>query len=176
PRPRRLAATALRRGLMDDARDREPWLPDLCRLPRLAMLFAVAELVVLVVALAPSGEAWNAGQFASASCFALWLALSIAVLLCAEREPLSRLPRALGGVAAVACALLVALVGAALVHQFDGALGYGLVPPKVGLGKFAGASAAIAALITAVVLRYFYVIDGWQAQRSEEHTSETPVT
>lgn len=149
---------------MDDARDREPWLPDLCRLPRLAMLFAVAELVVLVVALAPSGEAWNAGQFASASCFALWLALSIAVLLCAAREPLSRLPRALGGVAAVACALLVALVGAALVHQFDGALGYGLVPSKVGLGKFAGASAAIAALITAVVLRYFYVIDGWQAQ------------
>ena len=28
----------------------EPWLPDLCRLPRLATMFGVAELVVLVLA------------------------------------------------------------------------------------------------------------------------------
>ena len=149
---------------MVPGRDGDPWLPDLCRLPRLAMLFAVAELVVLVVAIAPGGEAWSVGQFASASAFALWLALSIAVLLCAARARLSRLPLVVGGLAAIACALLVALVGAALVYQLDLALGYTLVPPDVGLGAFAGASAAIAALITAVVLRYLYVLDGWQAQ------------
>ena len=40
---------------MDSARAGEPWLPDLCRLPRLAMMFGVAELVVLVLALAPDG-------------------------------------------------------------------------------------------------------------------------
>ena len=66
---------------MVPAGEGDPWLPDLCRLPRLAMMFGVAELVVLVVALAPGGESWTAGQFASASGFALWLALSIAVLL-----------------------------------------------------------------------------------------------
>ncbi len=128
------------------------------------MLFAVAELVVLVVALAPGGERWRLEQFASASAFALWLALTITVLLCAARIPLSRLPRALGALAAIACALLVALLGAALVYQLYAALGYPLVPGDVGLGEFAGASAAIAALITAVVLRYLYVLEGWQAQ------------
>ena len=149
---------------MDRRRDADPWLPDLCRLPRLAMLFAVAELVVLVVALAPGSETWTAAQFASASGFALWLALTIAVLLCAARARLSRLPRPLGALAAIACAMLVALLGAAMLYQLDLALGYGMVPVDVGLAQFAVASAAIAALITAVVLRYFFVIDGWQAQ------------
>src|SRR6476659_5472235 len=103
----------------------EPWLPDLCRLPRLATMFGVAELVVLVLALAPDGGArWNPQRFLSASGFALWLALTIAVLLCASRRQLSRMPVALGSLAAV----------------------------------------AIAALISPVVLRYLFVIDGWQAQ------------
>ena len=34
-----------------DARE-PPWLPDLCRLPRIALVLGVAELVVLVIALA----------------------------------------------------------------------------------------------------------------------------
>src|SRR6476619_7860644 len=83
--------------LMEPARAGEPWLPDLCRLPRLAMMFGVAELVVLVLALAPDGGAhWNTQRFLSASGFALWLALTIAVLLCVSRRQLSRLPIAAG--------------------------------------------------------------------------------
>ena len=67
------------------------WMPDLCRLPRLAMMFAVAELVVLVLVLSPDDETRaNLGRFASASGFALWLALTIAALLCASRRWLSR--------------------------------------------------------------------------------------
>jgi two-component system sensor histidine kinase AlgZ len=150
---------------MNDVRAGDPWLPDLCRLPRLATMFGVAELVVLVLALAPDGGArWNPERFVSASGFALWLALTIAVLLCASRRQLSRLPVAFGSAAAVAGAALVALLGAALLHQLDRSLGYDLVPATVQLSEFALGSAAIAALITAVVLRYLYVIDGWQAQ------------
>ncbi|MEO6264451.1 MAG: histidine kinase [Luteimonas sp.] len=150
---------------MDNARAGEPWLPDLCRLPRLAMMFGVAELVVLVLALAPDGGShWNPQRFVSASGFALWLALTIAVLLCASRRQLSRFPVALGSLVAVAAAALVALLGAAMLHQLDRSLGYDLVPVTVQLAQFALGSAAIAALITAVVLRYLYVIDGWQAQ------------
>lgn len=145
--------------------DSEPWLPDLCRLPRLATMFGVAELVVLVLALAPDGGTrWTPERVVSASGFALWLALTIAVLLCASRRQLSRLPKALGALAAVAAAALVALLGAALLHQLDRSLGYGLVPAGVRLPQFALGSAAIAALITAVVLRYLYAVDGWQAQ------------
>jgi two-component system sensor histidine kinase AlgZ len=150
---------------MDQARAGEPWLPDLCRLPRLAMTFGVAELVVLVLALAPDGGAhWNAQRFLSASGFALWLALTISVLLCVSRRQLSRLPIAFGALTSVAGSAWIALLGAAMLYQLDRSLGAQLVPVKVGLGQFAFGSAAIAALITAVVLRYLYVIDGWQAQ------------
>ena len=147
------------------ARDGDPWLPDLCRLPRLATLFGVAELVVLVLLLAPgAGGGWNPERFASASAFALWLSLTIAVLLCSARGPLSRLPVAAGSRVAVAGAFAVALLGAAMVYQLDRGLGYGVVPSGVGSAPFAVGSAAIAALIAAVVLRYLYVLDGWKAQ------------
>lgn len=147
------------------ARNGDPWLPDLCRLPRLATLFGVAELVVLVLLLAPgAGGEWTVERFASASGFALWLSLTIAVLLCAARGALSRLPVAAGAFVAVACAFAVALVGAAMVHQLDRSLGYGVVPRDVRLRPFAFGSAAIAALIAGVVLRYLYVLDGWKAQ------------
>ncbi len=150
---------------MDPARAGEPWLPDLCRLPRLATMVGVAELVVLVLALAPDGGAhWNLSRFVSASGFALWLALTISVLLCVSRRPLSRLPVPLGAMAAVAGAAFIALLGAAMLYQLDRSLGTGLVPAAVRLPQFTLGSAAIAALITAVVLRYLYAVDGWQAQ------------
>ncbi len=75
-----------------------PWLPDLCRLTRLATMLGVAELVVLLLALAPDGGAeWTPGRFVSASGFALWLALTVSVLLCVARARLSQLPRWVGG-------------------------------------------------------------------------------
>ena len=161
---------------MQPARAGGSWLPDLCRLPRLATMFGVAELVVLVLALAPDGGAhWNAQRFVSASGFALWLALTIAVSLCALRRQFSRLPVAVGSVAAVAGAAMIALLGAAMLHQLDRSLGYELIPPSVTLLEFALGSAAIAALITAVVLRYLFVIDGWQAQvRASARADEGP--
>ena len=150
---------------MEPTRAGEAWLPDLCRLPRLATMFGVAELVVLVLALAPDGGArWNPQRFVSASGFALWLALTIAVLLCVARRQISRLPVVFGSLAAIMAAALIAMMGAAMLHQLDRSLGYGLIPAHVPMLQFALGSAAIAALITAVVLRYLFVIDGWQAQ------------
>ena len=143
------------------ARDGDPWLPDLCRLPRLATLFGVAELVVLVLLLAPgaASSGWTPGRFASASAFALWLSLTIAVLLCAARRPLSRLPVALGAAIAVAGSFAVALLGAAMVHQLDRSLGQGLVPPGVSLVPFATGSAAVAAPGTgALVVRDGHIL------------------
>ena len=143
----------------------EPWLPDLCRLPRIATMLGVAELTVLVIALAPDGGAlWSVERFVSASGFALWLALTVTVLLCVARAPLSRLPRPAGGLLAVALAAAIAAVGAAMLFAIDHNVGYGLVPASVSMARFALGSAAVAALIVAVVLRYLYAIDGWQAQ------------
>src|SRR5690349_10267895 len=101
---------------------RTPWLPDLCRLPRIAACLGVAELVVL--ALAPrSGQAWSLAEFAAASLFALWLALIVAVALCKARPQIDRLPRWLGGLVALALPVAAAGFGAVVVHQLDLGLG-----------------------------------------------------
>ena len=143
----------------------EPWLPDLCRLGRLATMLGVAELVVCIIALAPSADAdWSVARFASASAFGLWLALTVSVVLCVSRKRLSRFSPAVGGTAAVLVAALIAATGAALVHAVDRGLTYGLVPESMRLHRFVLGSAAIATLIVAVVLRYLYAVDGWQAQ------------
>ena len=143
----------------------EPWLPDLCRLGRLATMLGVAELVVAVIALSPSGEAeWTLTRFVSASAFALWLALTVSVVLCVSRRWLSRSRPFLGGTAAVLLAALIAATGAALVFAVDRGLEYGMVPASVRVHRFVLGSAAITTLIVAVVLRYLYAVDGWQAQ------------
>ncbi len=143
----------------------EPWLPDLCRLPRIAMVLGTAELLVLVIALAPGdGTPWTASRFVSASAFALWMGLTIAVLLCLLRSRLSALPKSAGGLLAVASAAAVAAGGGAMLYVIDGDVGAGLVPGAVSMARFAGGSAAMAALVVAVLLRYLYAIDGWRAQ------------
>jgi two-component system sensor histidine kinase AlgZ len=148
-----------------DPAPREPWLPDLCRLTRLATMLGVAELVVLVIALAPTrGAPWTVTRFASASGFALWLALTVSVLLCVSRRRLSRWPASLGGTIAVLLAALIAATGAVMLYAIDDSLGYGMVPEAVSVRRFALGSAAITTLIVAIVLRYLYAVDGWQAQ------------
>lgn len=128
-------------------------------------MLGVAELVVVVIALAPNAVMpWTPARFASASGFALWLALTVSVLLCVARHRLSRLPRTLGGALAVLLAALVVACGAVLVHTIDRSLATGLVPAAVSWQRFTAGSAAIAGLIVAVVLRYLYAVDGWQAQ------------
>ena len=67
---------------MAGARGKEPWLPDLCRLPRVGTMLGLAELAVVVVVLVPDGSrTWDVRAFLSASGYALWLALAVSVLL-----------------------------------------------------------------------------------------------
>ncbi|WP_374014137.1 sensor histidine kinase [Pseudoxanthomonas koreensis] len=156
---------------MRDPRHDAPWLPDLCRLPRLVALLGIAELVVVVLALAPEAAGtWTLMRFFSASGLVLWLALAVAVLLCKLRAPISRLPQRLGALLAVAVATAVALLGAGIVHALYAALGTQLL--GLGLWRFASGAAAVTALITALALRHFYVIDRWAAQTQANARAE----
>ncbi|TKR30471.1 sensor histidine kinase [Luteimonas gilva] len=148
---------------MSDPRDNELWFPDLCRLHRVGTLLGLAELAVVVVILAPDGaRGWDASAFVHASGFALWLALSVSVLLCRMRRSLSRWPPRTGSLIAVGVAAAVAVAAAGVVHALFASVGdAGGLP---GFWRFVGGSAAIVALITALALRYFYAIDGWRAQ------------
>ena len=149
---------------MTDPRQ-QPWLPELCRLPRLAAMLGLAELVVVVVALAPDGSRhWSVSDFLSASGFALWLSLAVTVCLCAARTALSRLPEAAGTALAVAMTVLIAAVCAGIVHGLYGLLDAGGFARHIGFWRFTLGSATMTALIVALALRYFYVSDRWAAQ------------
>ena len=156
---------------MGDPRHAAPWLPDLCRLPRLAALLGLAELVVLVLVLAPDdARTWTWPRFVSASGLALWLAVAVAVLLCKLRAPISRLPQSIGAVAAVALAALVALLGAGVIHALYSAIGG--EPLGVSFWRFSGGSATVTTLIVALALRHFYVSDRWLAQTEANARAE----
>ncbi len=149
---------------MNDPRQ-QPWLPELCRLPRLGAMLGLAELVVVVVALAPDGtRQWSVSDFLSASALSLWLALAVTVSLCAARTLLSRLPEALGAVVAVAMTALIAAVCTGIVHALFAALGATGFAGDVGFWRFTLGCAMVTALIVALALRYFYVSDRWSAQ------------
>ena len=158
---------------MAASRSAADWLPDLCRLPVLFAVMVVAELVVLVLALAPlAGDPWSIGRFAAASLFSQWLALSSAALLCVLRPWLARMPRRLGPLAAWSVPVAVAALGAWLVHQVDVGLGTGLTVPAASGGRFVAACAATAALIGAAALRYFYVQQQWRLQVQAQARAE----
>jgi two-component system sensor histidine kinase AlgZ len=140
-------------------------MPDFCRLPTLFSVLVAAELAVLVIALAPAPEReWTGERLLAASLFALWLALVRAVLLCKLRAPLQRLPVRVGALTAWSVPIAVAFLGSVMVHELDSALGLSYSLPAPYRMRFAFGVSAIAALLSAAVLRYFYVQEQWDAQ------------
>ncbi len=147
------------------AAPRQPWFPDFCRMPRIAAVLGITELVVVIIALAPThAQRWSAQEFIAASVFALWLALTLAVIYCKAKPMIDRLPAALAFGAATLLPLVVAAFGAWCVQQIDMGLGLGYTLPAADQWRFAASVAALAVLIAALALRYFYVREQWQAQ------------
>jgi len=134
-------------------------------------MLGVAEMVVVVVALWPAeGSVLTLSRFISASAFSLWISVAVAVLLCTLRARLSRLPVMLGTIVALALAGAIALFAAGIVYGLYNALGAAAL--SVGFWRFVCGSAAIAVLVTAFLLRYFYVADRWAAQLNANARAE----
>ncbi|MFA6985804.1 MAG: histidine kinase, partial [Arenimonas sp.] len=152
---------------------RRPWFPDFCRLPRIAAVLAIAELVVIVISLAPGDDRhWNAQEFLAASAFALWLGLTQAVVYCKAAVLIEPLPRALGLSLAMLLPLVIAAFGALAVHQIDLGLGTQYTLPEDQRWRFVGGVAALAMLISALSLRYFYVSEQWRARLHAQNKAE----
>jgi len=136
-------------------------------------MLGMAQLVVVIVALAPDGARhWDIRQFLSASAFALWLAVAVTTLLCVARPRLSRLPVRIGAMTAVILASVIAMLGAGIVHALYASVGATPLEEGIGLWRFSLGSAAVVALITALALRYFYVSDRWAAQLNANARAE----
>lgn len=128
-------------------------------------MVVASELVVLVIALAPVPEhEFVRRNLMVSSLFAQWLALVTAVLLCKLRGSLLRLPIALGAIAAWGVPVAVAMLGSFMVHRLDAELGAGLSAMLPSRTDFVFSVGAIAALLAAALLRYFYVQEQWKAQ------------
>jgi len=136
--------------------------PDLCRLPLLFSTLVAAELVVLVIWLAPSaGRGWHWEPFFAASTLAIWLALCSAVMLCKLRPILMRMPVMAGALCAWLVPVATTWLGSLVIHYLDLTLQLQLGLPDTPAAEFAGGNATIAAVICAALLRYFHVQQQW---------------
>lgn len=149
----------------------EPWLPDFCQRQRVLAMLGMAELVVVLVMIAPIDAGISGfSAFLSASAFAMWLAITVSVLLCVCRRYLSMFRPVRG----MALALLLTAVATSFASMVVYAL-YDTLGMQLAAGDmwyFTLSSAATAVLITALAIRYFYVSDRWAAQISAHARAE----
>lgn len=134
-------------------------LPDFCGLPVLFALLLLAAIVAVIMWLAP-GSSLSLRGFSLAMLFAVWLALIIGVCLCKLRPWLQRLSVAYAYAAIWALMVLLVLLASTAVVWLDNRLGTALTPMDD--ARFMFGNNAIAALIGAALLRYFYVLAQWQ--------------
>ena len=139
------------------------WLPQFCSAPTLFAVMIVAELVALVIVLAPEPHLrpWLP-RLGVVSVYVQWLALLNAVVLCSLRKPLQNLDARTGFFIAWVASLLVTALASAVVCQMDQALGLGLTVPVGSNLRFVLGNAAICALIAAALLRYLFVLELWR--------------
>ncbi|SEP61831.1 MULTISPECIES: sensor histidine kinase [Pseudomonas] len=143
----------------------EFFVPELCESEALLVLIVLAELLVLVLVLAdPLTTSFNWVRLALVSLFVQWNVLLSAAVLCRLRPFLARLKPALAGV--ICCALVVGLTLActAVADWLE------LAGPMQQSGevKLYERHALIALIMSALMLRYFYLQSQWRRQQQAE--------
>lgn len=138
------------------------FLPDFCTNRVSFFMVLLAELFALILALGQTDTLiafWN--QLALISLFVLWIALSVAGVICLGKRWLNRLDTRLATLAVLILTLTVILVFSWLgwwylePHSDPTAAP---VPPAALLVR----NLAIGGIVTLIVLRYFYVQHHWQ--------------
>ncbi|MEO1575467.1 MAG: histidine kinase, partial [Pseudomonadota bacterium] len=144
----------------------DSYLPDFCSGRMVLAIVLVAEFVALVLALSQFStlqDFWL--RLARASLFLLWVGLGSAALLCAFRRPLAR--RSTTGASVLAGLLLVgttatiSLMTLALGRYFFGDAPSGLLQPQ-SPAIFLLRNVTMCAIVSALLLRYFYVTHQWR--------------
>jgi len=141
------------------------FMPELCEPEALLSMVLLAELLVLVLVLSePMLPGFNWVRLALTSLFVQWIVLLSAALLCRLRPLLARWPTALAST--LCCALVVGLTLActAVADFYD--LG-GLMPRSGELNLYLR-HALIGLIMSALLLRYFYLQSQWRRQEQAE--------
>jgi two-component system sensor histidine kinase AlgZ len=150
--------------------ERAEYLPDFCAPGVVLAVVLISELVAIVLTLGQIGLGSGGGFWATlarSALFLLWIGLASAAVLCYGRPALVRMSVAAATALALAMLLLVtALVSEAgwwLASYWD-ALGAppGYATSKAGHLVFVLRNMAIALVVSAITLRYFYVSHHWR--------------
>jgi two-component system sensor histidine kinase AlgZ len=143
------------------------YLPDFCTTRASLALVLIVQLTALVLTLARQSAAvdfWT--DLVRTSLFLLWIGLTGAALLCALRNPLRRLTVTAGS--AIVLGLITLVVAAVSVcawlvgrsHMVVDSGGASLFPAHP--SPFVVRNVGIGLVVTALALRYFYVLHEWR--------------
>jgi len=144
------------------------FIPDFCA-PRMVLaVVLIAELVALTLALART-DAPFLTELARISMFLQWLGLTNAALLCYSRRWLARLTVPQSSIAMFGLILLNTVVISELALWLGTAFGaVGITELPSEHWPFLLRNAGIAIIVTALLLRYFFVTHQWQKHVREE--------
>ncbi len=165
PPPRPSASAVTPTG---DSRLDAFFIPDFCA-PRMVLaVVLIAELVALTLALART-DAPFLTELARISMFLQWLGLTNAALLCYSRRWLARLTVPQSSIAMFGLILLNTVVISELALWLGTAFGaVGITELPSEHWPFLLRNAGIAIIVTALLLRYFFVTHQWQKHVREE--------
>ncbi|TNF37641.1 MAG: sensor histidine kinase [Gammaproteobacteria bacterium] len=137
------------------------FLPNFCDVTTVFMLILLVELFALVLALASVDASHFWDRLAMISLFTQWLALIIAGLLCLLRKPLNQLKTGQAAIASFTLMMIVTLIISLIIMSYGQHLGFSDFTQPYWADYFLLRNLAIAAVIYAVVLRYFYIQQQW---------------
>ncbi|VXB15032.1 Alginate biosynthesis protein [Pseudomonas sp. 8AS] len=147
------------------AADDDFFLPELCQPEALLSMVLLAELLVLVLVLSePMQPGFNWVRLAMTSLFVQWIVLLSAGLLCRLRPLLASLRAAVAGTLCCAMVVGLALACTAVADYFE--LGGPL--PRNGEVNLYLRHALISLIMSALLLRYFYLQSQWRRQQQAE--------
>lgn len=145
--------------------DDDFFLPELCLPEALLSMVLLAELLVLVLVLSePMQPGFNWVRLAMTSLFVQWIVLLSAGLLCRLRPLLASLRAAVAGTLCCAIVVGLALACTAVADYFE--LGGPL--PRNGEVNLYLRHALISLIMSALLLRYFYLQSQWRRQQQAE--------
>ena len=136
--------------------DNEGFLPDFCDNHNIIMLVVGTELLALIISLAHGFDSnvffW---RMLLVSVFSQGLVLSSVAVLCRMRKKLNQITPLQATIAAYAIILSFTLVFSLLAIQLD--ISAGLLGEKGLVSNFVFSNLVICAIVTTLVLRYFYL-------------------
>ncbi|MEF8834064.1 MAG: histidine kinase [Halofilum sp. (in: g-proteobacteria)] len=150
---------------------RRPFLPDFCEQGNLLRTMVIAQLLVFVLVAATPGD-WfeRLRSLATMSLFIQWVAIVDIALLCALHGRLARLDDRLAALAAFGLLQLVMLSFTWIAHLI-GRMAY-LPVGTHDLSVLLLENGVISVIVSAIVLRYFYVTAQWRRDVEASATAQ----